>query len=231
MSIFILWFQGFNHAPPIVKKCVQSWKHYNPEWNIVLLDKHNLSQYIDVHLNKNMMLCHQADLIRILLLKKYGGVWADATTFCNRPLHDWLPKENFFAFYNSTGKTMISSWFLYAKKNDYIIDKWCEATLNYCKHHEKAHTYFFFHYLFEDLYNSNSTFKTTWDKVKKISSYGKENAHYIQDLGLCSTPTRKIKKHIDSKSAPVYKLTYKHSLKKCTRKKLLHYLYSTIHQN
>ena len=71
----------------------------------------------------------------------------------------WLPKEDFFAFYNSTGTTMISSWFLYAKKNSYIMNKWRDATLEYFKHHEKAHTYFIFHNLFEDLYNSDSTFK------------------------------------------------------------------------
>ena len=30
------------------------------------------------------MMCHNSDIVRALLLSKYGGVWADATTFCNR---------------------------------------------------------------------------------------------------------------------------------------------------
>ena len=36
MTIYILWFQGFDNAPLLVKNCVQSWKHYNPDWNIVI---------------------------------------------------------------------------------------------------------------------------------------------------------------------------------------------------
>ena len=149
MNIFILWIQGFNNAPLVVSKCVQSWKHHNPDWNVVLLDKNNLNEWIDTSfMNKKMKMCHKSDIIRVLLLQKYGGVWADSTTFCNRPLHDWLPtKEGFFAFYNSTGNTMISNWFLYAKKHNYIITKWRDATLNYYNHHEKAHTYYIHHYM------------------------------------------------------------------------------------
>ena len=59
-TIYILWFQGFDNAPEIVKKCVQSWKYYNPDWTIILLDNTNLNNYItlenyiiDIH-NKNI---------------------------------------------------------------------------------------------------------------------------------------------------------------------------------
>jgi mannosyltransferase OCH1-like enzyme len=58
-TIFILWFQGFDNAPIIVKKCVDSWKHYNPDWNIILLDHTNLCKYIDLDfyyvLNKKIL--------------------------------------------------------------------------------------------------------------------------------------------------------------------------------
>ena len=48
-TIYILWFQGFNNAPPVVKMCVKSWKYYNKKWNIVLLDNNNIKKYIDIN--------------------------------------------------------------------------------------------------------------------------------------------------------------------------------------
>jgi Capsular polysaccharide synthesis protein len=31
-----------------------------------------------------------SDCIRIELLRRYGGAWADVTTYCLKPLDDWL---------------------------------------------------------------------------------------------------------------------------------------------
>ena len=94
-TIYILWFQGFDNAPEIVKKCVQSWKYYNPDWTIILLDNTNLNNYItlenyiiDIH-NKNINHTALSDIIRVIFLKLYGGLWVDSTTFCNRPLNEW----------------------------------------------------------------------------------------------------------------------------------------------
>lgn len=44
----------------------------------------------------------ESDILRLYLLKKYGGVWVDATNLCRRPLDAWLPSaacEGFFAFF------------------------------------------------------------------------------------------------------------------------------------
>ena len=46
--IFILWFQGFENAPFIVKKCLESWKLKNPTWKIIELDDNNISDYINI---------------------------------------------------------------------------------------------------------------------------------------------------------------------------------------
>ena len=48
-TIYILWFQGFNNAPELVKRCVNSWKYYNPSWNIILIDNNNLINYINLN--------------------------------------------------------------------------------------------------------------------------------------------------------------------------------------
>jgi hypothetical protein len=235
-TIFILWFQGFDNAPEIVKECVNSWKYYNPDWNIVLIDNNNLINYINLDnyitdiYNKPIEKCHLSDIIRSILLKLYGGLWVDATTFCNKSLNDWLPNyinEGFFAFDKPGLDRLISNWFLYSEKNNYIIDKWCNSTLKYYITNNKAHIYFIHHYLFGDLYNLDTIFKEIWDKVLKLSANG-IGPHYLQEQGMFNDITVQNKLDIDNKITPLYKLTYKCNFPEYNETLNLYYLYSTI---
>ncbi len=137
--IWILWFQGFDNAPYVVKKCLASWKKYNPDWKINLLEEANISEYINLNelVGKNVQeITKQAlsDVLRINLLEKYGGVWTDATCFCNKPLDEWLSSymgSGFFAFRNPENDRPISSWFLASAKNCQLTSKYCEIVNNY----------------------------------------------------------------------------------------------------
>jgi len=228
MNIYILWFQGFDKAPEVVQWCVASWKHYNPTWNIVLLDNTNLKDYVDldkVQYSKDIDLCHLADIVRMILLRDYGGLWVDATTFCNKPLDDWLPfyiTEGFFAFDKPYPHLMVSNWFLYAEKNHPLLSQWCEETLYYYQVHGKAHTYFVHHYMFEQLYHTNVHFQKEWDKVPKLSG---TIPHTIMISDFFKTNGRK---DIDSKRVPLYKLSYKCEFPPYDPRMNVYYLYSTI---
>jgi hypothetical protein len=233
-TIYILWFQGFDNAPEIIKQCVNSWKYYNPDWNIILLDNNNLRNYINLnnHINninkKNINKTALSDIVRVLLLKKYGGLWVDATTFCNKPLDDWLPNyinEGFFAFNKPGPDRLLASWFIYSENNSYIINKWYMRTLQYYKNHNSPHTYFWFHYLFGNLYNSDKIFKEIWDKVPKLSAVGRP---YLQPKVMMNNVTNEIKLDINSKNTPLFKLTYKCEFPKYNENIILYYLYSTI---
>jgi hypothetical protein len=237
-TIYICWLQGFDKAPDIVAHCVQSWKYYNPDWKIVLLDYKNLKQYVNIEeyipdiFSKPIKKCHLADIIRSILLTKYGGVWADATTFCNKPLSEWLLpyiKEGFFAFkYTTTPKILLSNWFLYSDKNGFIIREWTKKTIEYYTTHSKADTYFIHHHLFYKLYKLDTTFKKKWDKVPIILSQSEKGPHYIQKQGMFKTIQNENKIDIVSQLTPVYKLTYKSKFPRYSKKKLVYYLYSTV---
>ncbi len=114
-TIWMMWLQGLEQAPPLVKQCYASWKALNPDWKIVFLDETNFREYVDdleiiLGDNKGAQIQARSDIIRISLLAKYGGVWIDATCFCRAPLDSWLPeyaRSGFFAFYKPhTGKLM-----------------------------------------------------------------------------------------------------------------------------
>lgn len=231
-TIYILWFQGFDNAPDIIKKCVDSWKYYNSDWNIILLDDNNLCKYLtlDNYLCKNINKIALSDIVRIILLKSYGGLWVDATTFCNKPLNDWISnyiKEGFFAFDKPGPDRLLSSWFIYSEKDNYIIDKWYNSVIIYYNNRDTPHTYFWFHYLFGEIYNKDVIFKNVWDNVPKLSANG-IGPHYIHENGLFKNITPKIKKDIDTKITPLYKLTYKRNFPIYNESIIIYYLYSTI---
>ncbi len=93
--LWLFWQQGKNEAPDTVIQCMRSWSELNPEWVVHTLAQDNIDQYIDLGkiVARNAdRLTPQAlsDIVRINLLRKYGGVWADATCFCCQPLDSWL---------------------------------------------------------------------------------------------------------------------------------------------
>ena len=87
------WHQGWNKAPDIVKRCADTWQRHNPTWDINFLDATTLGEKVKLPValkSMNLPLPALSDVIRMCLLKKYGGVWADATLWCVRPLDDWI---------------------------------------------------------------------------------------------------------------------------------------------
>lgn len=84
------WHQGFENASTFTKLCLNNQRHYaqNSGWTYNLLSKDNIHHYIDVNRleniwkkNKILNLQAYADILRVLLLLEYGGMWIDANTF------------------------------------------------------------------------------------------------------------------------------------------------------
>ncbi len=70
----------------------------------------------------------------------------------------------------------------------------------------KVHPYFWFHYLFENLYLKDEEYKRLWDSTPNISA---DIPHRLQFAGLFSPLTGQVREEIDAKVAPLYKLTWK----------------------
>lgn len=87
-TIWILWWQGMNNAPLLVKRCFESVKYWLGDWNIVLLDKSNYSKYaelpdyvIDKFHRGIIPMAQFSDLVRLSILINRGGLWLDSTVF------------------------------------------------------------------------------------------------------------------------------------------------------
>lgn len=139
-NIWIFWLQGYESAPDIVKKCIGSWKKNNPDWNVNVLDINNFKNFITLDISQNnfdsMIPAHKSDLIRLALLSKYGGVWADATLLCIKPLNEFISSLNYkklFMFSRPGRDRVVASWFIVAEKNNYALNQLYHLFLGYYK--------------------------------------------------------------------------------------------------
>lgn len=264
--IWMLWFQGLEHAPEVVKRCYASWKTHHPDWQVVFLDEETVAAYVDVQalFGSHQELPKQAlaDVVRINLLKTYGGVWVDATCFCCAPLDTWLgayTRSGFFAFKNPGGGRLLSSWFLASRRGAYMSTKLCEATNAYWRDNRfrkpkrtfvlkalskvldkrtdltgfwftpvatnilRWSPYYWFHYLFAKLVREDPRFGQLWRETK---DYSADVPHKLQAAGLFKAISEPLKREIDSRQTPLYKLTWRYSESKfaegCTLDYLLH---------
>ncbi len=145
-SIWILWYQGKENMTELVRNCYNSWTLHNPDWDVTLLTEENLPKFLDQRTlaiidQDRISIQAKSDIIRINILATHGGVWADATCFCCKPLNDWIQgyaNSNFFAFsYEPQKPTLLSSWFLVGSPNSLIINKWRNEVNDYWNENPK----------------------------------------------------------------------------------------------
>ena len=174
-TIWLLWLQGWDDTPYLIDKVRQTWVHNNPGWRVQLISRDNLADYIDVSkIPWSASQAAQSDVIRIHLLEKYGGVWADSTLVCVNPLDSWID-ESFKSIWMYRGGLFFTdpigpaSWFIMAKEGSYSIRKWKEKVDEYWSTREDTSNYFWLDGLWWDLYKSDKQFAEEWDSFKSPS--------------------------------------------------------------
>ena len=174
--IWICWFQGWETAPFLVRQCRESWISRNPGWDVRAIDASSVRRYLDIDDYvalgaKEITAASLSDIVRVLLLREYGGVWVDATAYCIRPLDDWLANYmggQFFAFRNPEPYLQLSTWFLARTSDDATTDKWAARVIGYWAERERADNYFWFHILFNELVASDPQVAEAWSRVPQL---------------------------------------------------------------
>jgi len=127
-TVWIYWQQGEDKAPEIVQRCIASWRMRNPGWSVRVLDAGSVQYPTGLShewfTNRpDISLQFLSDIIRVALLSRHGGVWADASVYCSQPLDDWLPQRmpsGFFAFAGIRRGRIIGSPFMAAEQGNII---------------------------------------------------------------------------------------------------------------
>lgn len=98
--IHYCWFGG-KGLPPLVKKCVRTWKKYLPDYQFILWNEKSF----DINSNE---WCSQAyaakkyafvaDYVRLIALYNYGGIYLDTDIKLLKTLNGFLHHEAFMGF-------------------------------------------------------------------------------------------------------------------------------------
>lgn len=132
--IWQFWHSGLHGAPEVVRRSHETWRHFNPDHEIRFLSLEQANAWLGFdfealseELTANIGWAGKSDLLRLLLLARYGGIWADATTFCLAPLDGWMHPAadgtGFFCFRHFPGvedREMIS-WLIAASPGQPMI--------------------------------------------------------------------------------------------------------------
>jgi hypothetical protein len=191
-TIWMLWLDGFDTAPWIVKKVHESWVTLNSGWDVVVVDRSSLSTYLPgVHILETIGDAAKSDVVRLHLLAKYGGVWADASMLCMVPLdlyiYDALAPSNFWMYHGVRGP---ASWFMVSTVNACIPRKWAAASDAFWSTYTgDAYDYFWMDSLFVKLLQDDDEFAQEWSRVPYLSCEDPGQSHMLATTwGNVATP-------------------------------------------
>jgi len=217
-TVWMFW-HNWAEAPEVAHKSIESWRINNPGWNVRPLSWRDVDGFVNPETiaqikSLDVPIQHKSDLIRLELLRRHGGVWADATSFCAWPLDEWLPgylSEGFFAFSRDAKATPgrpIANWFMAGVPGSWLLGEVCDAAWAYWDQRQSTDNYFWFHEVFAETLSRDARFRTVWEQVPKLSCM--HPFHLGPDATVLSQPPTELHRRLLAvPPAPVYKLTHK----------------------
>lgn len=176
--VFVLWFQGEHQAPPLVQMNIKRMRKYMSEFEVVVLNDENLSEWIDTDCIPNFNYLREnfpancSDLIRVYLLAIYGGLWLDSTVVITEKSVSFFEKvmnknSHFLLRY---GPFRIASWLMASSQNDLSMKIQFSALSLWLNEHQSFIEYFQFHTFFEIFSMLNQSFIDT-DYLKASEAF------------------------------------------------------------
>lgn len=176
-SIFVMWWQGEAVAPDLVKCCIASIKENAGSHKVIILDKNNINEYIQLpqYVTEKFQAgvisrTHLSDMIRLQLLSLYGGMWIDATVLVTEQISaEWFNRDFYSIHFGKRTKDPSKGrWttFLMAGKSGCPL---FVQTLNYhyqyWKEHDLIVDYIMFDYFIDYCVRNNKKCKEMVDAV------------------------------------------------------------------
>lgn len=188
----IVWaYWDSDDVPDFVNLCLKNWRKLAPNYKINFLNKNNVENYIQLPKDWKLLRPYrQADIIRLLLLEKYGGIWMDASIILLKKPEKFISKNNITLFTTpncTLSNPVFENWFISTPPNNKIIKQWAKEAIiainnkdeyiknspEYSKKAVDNCTYLICHLVLKNIYEKN---KDLFDGVKIYES--NETAFY-----------------------------------------------------
>lgn len=187
------WWQGVENLEdkyPLQTLCMKKWIMLNPNYEIKIITKKNYKKYLPefskiINLNWKIPIQKQINLLRLNLLKEYGGTWVDATLYPQETLNN-IQEQNLNemgifmfrlpnAFFSQNDKNdlpakrLYSNWFIdVSTRNHYLISSWFNEMKKITERPRQWEKYFIMHEVLQDLCFNNHQIKFTIDNMKQV---------------------------------------------------------------
>ncbi len=145
----VIWTFWEGDETELITRCIGSWKKYNPEYKVIVLNKGNLAEYfpeddISGIPHTGDFIQRYSDFVRVNALKRHGGIWMDASIICQAPLtwvHD-IQKEknvNFIGYYRDgfsipeykQSAPIVENWFFACTRGSQYVVDWYDEMLRF----------------------------------------------------------------------------------------------------
>jgi mannosyltransferase OCH1-like enzyme len=183
--IHYCWF-GNNDKPAIVLKCIESWKKYLPDFEIIEWNEHSIISIKNQYMNdalKEKKWAFVSDYIRLYALYNYGGIYLDTDEEILKPLNEFLNLDLCLGKEEYQGrKRYVGMSFIAAKKDNNIIKEFLDeyenisfynenGTINYLANTERFHNLLISRYNLPNKVNTKNITKLTDNSVIFPSNY------------------------------------------------------------
>ena len=148
----VIWTFWDGEPPPLVKKCIETWKKHNPDYKIIVLNKENVKNYLsEPDLSKvkhvNDIVQRYSDYVRVHVLAKHGGIWLDSSVICQKPL-DWIHDiqnetgveyigyftENMTLPELKEDSPVLENWAFFCTPDSKFVKDWRDEMMKYTKY-------------------------------------------------------------------------------------------------
>lgn len=216
LPIWQAWLQGEENAPDIVKKCLASVKYHCPDRTINLVTEENYENYIsmpahvvDKYRAGIISKIHFSDVLRLLLLQRYGGTWIDATILLTGRIPQYILEQPYFVFKNlrieKNNPPTGALWFIHAQPEHTLIKNIARMLCEYWLHENALHHYFIYNILEACMLEHNQVLRAIWEDAPRCP----EDTSLLLKRKYWSPFNEATLKNIIS-LGPIHKLSYKY---------------------
>ncbi|KRO00387.1 capsular polysaccharide synthesis protein [Companilactobacillus kimchiensis] len=226
--IWTAWLQGEKNKPFVIEKSIISMQKNSNDYDVVVITFENIDQYLNIDEkimnlinNGKISYAHFTDYLRISLLKKYGGIWLDASQFMIRSFPKEVWDSNLLLWntvYDITDRNLYASipfvekfnnGFLIAKKDSLFFKFADEITTELLFDPILKIDYFTFFKAYLAAFEHIPVLNEEWRKMRVFNPYG------LITRQLWNKPlTLKTKKIINLPENYFFTMTYKKEWKK-----------------
>lgn len=209
LEVYSFWNSPLDDAPPLVQACLAELRRRHPGMRV--LDGRTARELVQIPdavadaLEKDHP-AHFSDFVRVSVLERYGGIWADATCWAPAPLPAAVaPLLSAGALYPRWTRHQIGNWFIAAVPATPLIALQRAALEAWWTEGGGIPDYFLFHRIFEVLLDLVPEFHGQWHAVPFLSSA----ASHLLQLGMMQ-PWSPDAMSLVAGASVVQKLSYKY---------------------